>query len=205
MATASSPVRASSLARCADAVGLLRDLGHVVDRRGHARDTVMAGALRRPCPGLSAFVATDAMKVVISSTVPEVSVTVSARLSRFLAIWSMETVISSMVAEASVTVVGQASRAGLGHLLDGGPHLGDRGRGLLHVGGEALGVAGHGLDGGRHLLHRGRGLLGGLGLALGALGDEPGVGRDLPGRATPPGPRPPGCCPRCAAGCRPSR
>ena len=50
------------------------------------------------------------MKVVISSTVTEVSVTVSARLSRFWAIWSMETVISSMVAEASVTVCGQGRR-----------------------------------------------------------------------------------------------
>ena len=118
------------------------------------------------------------MKVVISSTVAEVSVTVPARLSRFLAIWSMETVISSMVAEASVTDAGQG-RAGLGHLLDGGAHLGDGAGGLLDVGGQALGVAGHGLDRGGHLLHRGRGLLGGLGLALGALGDQAGVGRDL--------------------------
>jgi hypothetical protein len=52
----------------------------------------------------SAFVDTDAMKAVISSTVAEVCVTVAARLSRLLAIWSMEVVISSTVAEASATV-----------------------------------------------------------------------------------------------------
>ena len=45
----------------------------------------------------------------MSSTVPEVVVTVSARLSRSLAIWSMETVICSMVAEASVTVVARVA------------------------------------------------------------------------------------------------
>ena len=55
-------------------------------------------------PSDSAFCATEAMKVAISSTVVVVSLTVPARLSRSRAIWSIETVISSIVAEASVTV-----------------------------------------------------------------------------------------------------
>ncbi len=55
-------------------------------------------------PSASAFCATEAMKVAISSTVLVVSFTVPARLSRSRAIWSIETVISSIVAEASVTV-----------------------------------------------------------------------------------------------------
>jgi hypothetical protein len=104
----------------AEAVGLVGDLRHLADGGGHVGTVPLVRWAATESD--SALRATCAMKVAISSTVPEVSVTVPARCSRLRATWSMETVIC--LDGRGRLGHGAGEDAGrLRHLLDGGAHL----------------------------------------------------------------------------------